>query len=111
MKNLTYLTESVERSRLNSALRADAFDYRSELLKSAQHWAPSIDVKHLGAGKYIVLITSPSRFDGHFNRQFSVSHVKGFFHVEAFSDTVLFVRCSKSAQWVKEEIMMGFVPF
>ena len=111
MKNLSYLSEGVERSRIESAVSQSTFDYRAALLESAEIRSPPVDVKYLGADKYLALITGPGHFDVHFNHQFSVSHVKEITHVEAFSDTILFVRCAKPLEWVKEEIRMGFVPF
>lgn len=113
MKNLTYLAESVERSRLNAVISFDtnASDFRAYELEQAIAWAPEIRIEHLGADKYILLITTDSRFGCHFNNQFTVSHVKEIYHVRPLSDDVLYVRCRKPARWVKEEIIMGFLPF
>lgn len=113
MTNSTYLAESVERSRVNAAIGFDtnAFDFNGQQLELSKEWAPEIRVAYLGADKYIILVTSPSQFGCHFNNQFSVSHVKEFSLVRPLSDNVLYVRCRKPAEWVGEEIIMGFLPF
>jgi hypothetical protein len=113
MKNLTYLAESVERSRLNAVISFDtnAACLRGQELEQANAWAPEIRVEHLGADKYILLITADSRFGCHFNNQFTVSHVKEIYLARPLSDSVLYVRCQKPTGWVKEEVIMGFLPF
>ena len=107
----TYLTESVNRSRINSALAFDTSRISSISSETVETYAPEMDVKHIGGSKYLVRITSPSHYCDAFDKQFTVEHVKEFYHVEVFTDKVLYVCCSKPIEWVKREIREGFLPF
>ena len=85
--------------------------WRQKDLECAQAWAPAIEVHYIGADKYIACITSESPYGGNFCKQFSINQKKEFREVKPLNEATLFVRCPKPLNWVKEEIMIGFLPF
>ncbi len=121
MTNTTYLAESVEASRLRSMEvlqdflfeSAEAADRAAEVELSADY-SPPLLVCHLGADKYVAIATGPSKWGGHFNKLFDLDWLRRLPSVRearVLCDFVLFVRCPRPADFVKQEVSRGFLPF
>ena len=118
MTNFNYLASSVEAGRIASveiieelAFEQHEAEQRQKALSAVADYSPPFVVCHLGADKWVAIITGESGFGNSFTSQFCISLQKEIYQAKALTSFVLSFRCRRPAQWVREEIALGFLPF
>lgn len=123
MTNTSYLSASVEATRLRYVEDKEDFFHQADLAacraldvaNACRFWAPYMSAHWLGADKFIVAIS-------HSRRSFSEAHLlaneRAFTSYELLTPQVLYVRCvppsehrAQPERFVLEQVAMAFFPF